>query len=76
MADFEKGVMGEVVRVERNVFKGRDYVSARIWVPSRDDAAVMIPTPKGLTLAPELAAEVAREMLRLAEELAAAGAGR
>ena len=68
--------MGEIVRAERNVLKARDQVSARVQVPRRDNRATPIPRPKGLTRAPELAAKVAREMLRLAEELAAAGAGR
>jgi len=61
----EKGP-SEQVRVERSTFNGREYVSARIWF--RDERGAWHPTKKGLTLSPELAAEVARALLEVAEE--------
>ena len=39
----------ETLRVESSRFRGKLYVSARVWVPAKDDADTLVPTPKGLT---------------------------
>jgi len=63
--DFVKN-LAETIRVERTTYKDKEYVSARTYVT--DKANKLIPTQKGLSLAPELALQVGQEMVRLAEE--------
>lgn len=52
--DIEKGQ--DLIRVELTVFKGSQYVGARIYY--MDDRGDWKPTRKGLTLTPELMVKV------------------
>jgi hypothetical protein len=63
--DFVKNP-SETIRVERTTYKDKEYISARIYVT--DDDGKLIPTKKGLSLEPSLAAKVAKEMVVLAGE--------
>lgn len=66
--DIEKG--SDLVRVELSEFQGRQYVGARIYF--MDDKGDWKPTRKGITLTPEVMAQVNQA---LAEALAEAGEG-
>ena len=57
----------ETVRVERHIFKGREYVSARVFVIGDDGEEVA--ARKGLTLAPDVARKVAQAMLTVADQV-------
>lgn len=52
--DIEKGT--DLVRIELSEFKGSQYVGARIYY--MDDRGEWKPTKKGLTLTPEMMAQV------------------
>ena len=66
--DIEKG--SDLVRVELSEFQGRQYVGARIYF--MDDKGDWKPTRKGITLTPEVMAQVNQA---LTEALAEAGEG-
>ena len=66
--DFQKGGY-ETLRVQATKYKGKTYIACRVYVPSKEDSAVLIPTKKGVSLYPSLARQAAQEMLRLADEL-------
>ena len=66
--DIEKG--SDLVRIELSEFQGRQYVGARIYF--MDDKGDWKPTRKGITLTPEVMAQVNQA---LTEALAEAGEG-
>lgn len=68
MTDFPKNAT-EIVRVERTTYKGKEYVSARIWYLGEDSPTEYLPSKKGLTLLPTLAREVAQAMLEVADKV-------
>jgi len=66
--DIEKG--SDLVRVELSEFQGRQYVGARIYF--MDGKGDWKPTRKGITLTPEVMAQVNQALI---EALAEAGEG-
>jgi hypothetical protein len=65
--DFAKGPT-EIIRVERREFRGRQYIDARVYYLGPESPTDYLPSKKGLMLSPELTAEIAQEMLKLAAE--------
>ena len=55
--------MSEQVYVQRQTFGGRPYIGARVYFLA--DGGDWRPTQKGLTLRPDLAAQVAKAMLAM-----------
>lgn len=51
IAEFPKNKR-ETLRIELTQFNGRDVVNARIWAPK--EGVGLVPTPKGLTISPDL----------------------
>ena len=51
IAEFAKNKR-ETLRIELTQFNGRDVVNARIWAPK--EGVGLVPTPKGLTISPDL----------------------
>jgi len=63
----------EVLRIERTSYKGKQYVSCRVYVPPKDGGDTLLPTKKGVTLTPDLARQAGLEMARLADEIEPGG---
>ena len=73
VADITKNAF-ETLRVEPQTYKGRRYVSARVFVPAKDDAATLIPTKQGFALTPDVAREAGKAMLAAADQIEPKGA--
>lgn len=68
--ELEKGE--DLVRVHLKEFKGRQYIDARIFYMS--ETGEWMPTKKGLSMTPELAAQVRDALTKALEELGPAAA--
>jgi hypothetical protein len=66
--DIEKGP--DLVRIELSEFQGRQYVGARIYF--MDDKGEWKPTKKGITLTPEVMAQVHKALGDALSELGGA----
>jgi hypothetical protein len=66
--DIEKGP--DLVRIELSEFQGRQYVGARIYF--MDDKGEWKPTKKGITLTPEVMAQVHQALGKALAELGSA----
>lgn len=62
---FPKGAREQVV-VRRSTWRGREYVSVRVWY--QNAIGKWVPSKKGIALAPRLGAAVSRAMLEASRD--------
>ena len=59
--DIDKGA-GEIIRIEISEFKGQQYLNLRVWYMDKKTEEYK-PTQKGITVKPELFAELKAAVL-------------